>query len=87
MPTERNPNLFEFARVEGRSVVAAFDGGRITSDTGAMLLGAMDRVIGLTRRLAGCFTAMRACGPGDCSGRGRTADGAPSFSSGSDPQG
>ena len=28
---------------------------------------------------------MRARGPGDCSGRGRTADGAPSFSSGSDP--
>jgi hypothetical protein len=56
MPTECNPSLFEFARVEGRAVVAAFDGGRITSDAGAVLLGAADRVIGLTRRLAGCFT-------------------------------
>jgi hypothetical protein len=40
-------------------VVASFDGGRITSDSGALLLGAADRVIGLTRRLAGCFTDAR----------------------------
>ena len=51
MPTECNPALFEFPRVEGRAVVASFDGGRITSEAGALLLGATDRVIGLTRRL------------------------------------
>jgi hypothetical protein len=56
VPTECNPSLYEFARVEGRAVVASFDGGRMTSDAGAVLLGAADRVIGLTRRLAGCFT-------------------------------
>ena len=59
MLTECNPSLFEFARVEGRAVVASFDGGRMTSDAGAVLLGAADRVIGLTRRLAGCFTDVR----------------------------
>lgn len=59
MPTECNPTLFNFAPVEGRSVVAAFDGGRITSEAGALLLGATDKVIGLTRRLAGCFTDNR----------------------------
>ena len=59
MPTECNLELFDFARVEGRAVVAAFDGGRITSDAGALLLGATDRVIGLTRRLAACFTDRR----------------------------
>ena len=59
MPTECNPSLFEFARVEGRAVVASFDGGRITSDAGALLLGAADRVVGLTRRLAACFTDAR----------------------------
>ena len=53
MPTECSPTLFEFARVESRAVVALFDGGRITSDAGVLLLGATDRVIGLTRRL-GC---------------------------------
>jgi hypothetical protein len=59
MPTECNPGLFEFARVEGRAVLASFDGGRITSDAGALLLGAADRVIGLTRRLAACFADAR----------------------------
>ena len=49
MPTECNLELFDFARVEGLVVVAAFDGGRITSDAGALLLGATDRVIGLIR--------------------------------------
>ena len=40
MATECNAELFEFAGVEARSVVAAFDGGKITSDAGALLLGA-----------------------------------------------
>jgi hypothetical protein len=55
MPTECKPTLFDFARVEGHAVVAGFDGGRITSDAGALLLGATNRVVGLTRRLAACF--------------------------------
>ena len=59
MPTECSLTLFEFARVEGRAVVASFAGGRITSDAGALLLGAADRVVGLTRRLAACFTDAR----------------------------
>jgi len=59
VPTECSPTLFEFARVESRAVVASSDGGRITSDAGALLLGATDRVIGLTRRLAACFTDAR----------------------------
>jgi hypothetical protein len=45
MPTECNAELFEFPPVEGRAVVAGFDGGAITSDAGALLLGATDRVI------------------------------------------
>ena len=47
MPTECNPELFEFAPVEGREVVAAFDAGAITSDAGALLLGATDLAIGM----------------------------------------
>jgi len=62
MPTECSAELFEFARVEARSVVAAFDGGKITSDAGALLLGASDRAIGLIDRLAGCFTDSRLSG-------------------------
>ena len=59
MPTECNPTLFEFAPVAGRAVVAAFDGGAITSDAGALLLGATDRAIGLVDRFAACFTDHR----------------------------
>ena len=55
MPTECSPDLFGFSRVERRSVVAAFDGGTITTDAGALLLGATDRAIGLIDRFAGCF--------------------------------
>src|SRR5215469_16729884 len=59
MPTECSATLFEFARVEGRSVVGAFDGGKITSDAGALLLAATDRAVGLIDRFAGCFTDSR----------------------------
>jgi hypothetical protein len=55
MPTERGAKPSEFARVDGRSVVAEFDGGAVTSDAGGPLLGAADKAIGLVRRLAGCF--------------------------------
>jgi hypothetical protein len=55
MPTECNPDLFGFAPVEGREVVAAFDGGPITSDAGALLLGATDRALRLMDRFAACF--------------------------------
>jgi hypothetical protein len=47
--------LFEFAPVEGREVVAGFDGGAISSDAGALLLGATDRAIGMMDRFASCF--------------------------------
>jgi Transposase DDE domain group 1 len=60
MPTECNPALFAFAPVEARRVVACFDGGAITSNAGALLLGATDRAIGLVRRFAACFLDARA---------------------------
>src|SRR6516162_9812403 len=56
MQTECSADLFGFAPVERRAVVAGFDGGRMTSDAGALLLGATDRAIGLVERFAGCFT-------------------------------
>src|SRR5256886_283791 len=60
MQTECSADLFGFAPVEGRKVVAAFDGGTMTSEAGAMLLGATDRQIRLIERFAGCFTDYRA---------------------------
>jgi hypothetical protein len=59
MPTQCSARPLLFSPVEGRSVVAAFDGGAITSDAGALLLGATDRTINLIGRFAACFTDAR----------------------------
>ena len=50
--TERS---FGFQQVDGREIVARFDGGRVTSDGGALLLRHTDRAIGLIERVAACF--------------------------------
>src|SRR4051812_19067870 len=55
MLTECSADLFGFAPVQGRKVEAAFDGGAVTSDAGALLLGAADRAINLVGRFAACF--------------------------------
>jgi hypothetical protein len=60
MPTQCSRDLFGYEVVEGRQVVAAFDGGDNTSDAGALLLGATDRAIGLVERFAACFADGRA---------------------------
>ena len=60
MPTQCSRDLFGYEVVEGREVVAAFDGGEVTSDAGGLLLGATDRAIGLTARFAACFCDHRA---------------------------
>ena len=59
MQTECTPALFEFEPVERQKVVAGFDGGTITSDAGGLLLGQLDRGLGLIRRMAACFTDRR----------------------------
>src|SRR6266478_566538 len=59
MPTECTPDFFGFEPVEGREVVAAFDAGAITSDAGALLLGATDRAIKMMDRFASCFHDVR----------------------------
>jgi hypothetical protein len=55
MQTECSADLFGFTPVEGRKVVAAFDGGAMTSEAGAVLLGATDQQIRMIERFAGCF--------------------------------
>jgi hypothetical protein len=59
MRAECSADLFGFAPVEGRKVVAAFDGGTMTSEAGAMLLDVTNKQIGLIERFAGCFTDYR----------------------------
>ena len=59
MQTECTLALFDFEPVERKKVVAGFDGGTITSDAGALLLGRLDRGLGLIPRMATCFTDRR----------------------------
>jgi Transposase DDE domain group 1 len=59
MQTECIPDLFGFEPVGRRRVEASFDGGRMTSDGGALLLGRTARAIGLIDRFAGCFVDHR----------------------------
>ena len=55
MPTQCSRDLFGYEVVEGREVVAGFDGGEHTTEAGGLLLGATDRTIGLVGRFAACF--------------------------------
>lgn len=59
MQTECSAEQLQFSCVERRRVVAGFDGGLVSSDAGALLLGRADEAIGLVDRLAGCFTDLR----------------------------
>jgi len=56
MQTDCNARGMRFAPVGRREVTADFGGGAITSDAGALLLGATDRAIGMIDRFAACFT-------------------------------
>jgi hypothetical protein len=46
--------------VEGKPVHVAFDGGRMTSDTGILLLAAIEQRLGIAGRLADCIEDPRA---------------------------
>jgi hypothetical protein len=59
METECSSGQLEFEGFGGRRVVAAFDGGAVTSDAGTVLLREADRAIGLIERVAACFTDHR----------------------------
>ncbi len=56
MPTECSPDSLDFASLGSRKVTAAFDGGAMTSNAGALLLRETDRAISLSRQAADCFT-------------------------------
>jgi len=56
---EDNLLPFSFPAVERKKVTAAFDGGRITSDGGVMLLAAVEKELGIADRLAPLITDPR----------------------------
>lgn len=60
MQTECIQDSFDFASAGRRKVTAAFDGGAMTSNAGALLLREADWAIGLSRQVAACFKDSRA---------------------------
>jgi hypothetical protein len=56
MQTECSAGQLEFEGFDGRRVVAAFDGGAVSSDAGTVLLREADRAIRLIERVAACFS-------------------------------
>ena len=50
---------FAFPAVRGRKITAAFDGGRLTSDGGVLLLAQAERRLGIADRLAACIADPR----------------------------
>jgi hypothetical protein len=59
MQTECRQDSFDFASLGSRKVTAAFDGGALTSNAGALLLRETDRGIGLSRQVAACIRDSR----------------------------
>jgi hypothetical protein len=57
---ENAPFLPSLSPVSGKPVHLAFDGGRLTSDAGVVLLGEIERKLGVAERLARCVEDPRA---------------------------
>jgi Transposase DDE domain group 1 len=59
MTTECNASYLDFPMLGSRQVLADFDGGDISSDGGALLLRETERLTGIVRQFAACFTDHR----------------------------
>ena len=59
MSTHRSSESLQFSNLGRRKVGAEFDGGRMTSDAGALLLREVNARCDLISRLAACFTDYR----------------------------
>ena len=57
---DRTGILPGLSAVGGKPVHVAFDGGRLTSDAGVLVLAEVDRRLGVSERLAGCIADPRA---------------------------
>ncbi len=57
--TECIPNQLNFGTIKGRKVIANFEGGRITSDAGIVLMAELDKKLKITARFAQCFRDYR----------------------------
>ena len=56
-PSSRNKshNKLDFGKLKGREIIANFEGGRITSEAGIVVMALLDKKLGITQRFAECF--------------------------------
>src|SRR5918996_2673272 len=59
METQCIQEQMAFQQLGRREVVGRFDGGKISSDTGGLLLREVEKRFGILRRFAGCFRDYR----------------------------
>ena len=59
MKTECSAGQLEFHGPGRRAVAGEFDGGKVSSDNGGLLLCEVEQRTHILKRLAGCFTAHR----------------------------
>ena len=59
MSDPMNQRAFHFGSLGRREVIAQFDGGTISTEGGALLLGEADRVTQTVRQFASCFVDHR----------------------------
>ena len=57
--TQCTPSLFDFQPLDKREVVARFDGGKVTSDAGGLLLREVEAKLDIIAQFARCFTDYR----------------------------
>jgi len=48
-------NQLNFGKLNGRQVIANFEGGRMTSDAGIVLIAELDKKLKITDRFSECF--------------------------------
>ncbi len=56
--TQLLPSQLKFGSIKGRKVIANFEGGRITSDAGIVLLAELDKKLKITARFAIGFSRL-----------------------------
>jgi len=59
MKTHCNQKTFPFQTKNSRDIVAHFNGGNISSDSGGLLLKQTEQITGIIAQFAGCFTDHR----------------------------
>ena len=56
---QKSNNKLNFGKVKGKEVIANFDGGKITSNAGIVLMAELDKKLKITAKFADCFQEHR----------------------------